>query len=101
MHCGCCRSGGFVSMEGEDEESDDEHSFSKAKVWKAIFGRGGRRCDEYDLGLSGAGDFGLPSIRDHQPDRQRLFRECLDTGQRFAGGRRDSRGQREALLYCR
>lgn len=26
--------GGFVSMEGEDEESDDEHSFSKAKVWK-------------------------------------------------------------------
>ena len=26
--------GGFVSMEGEDEESDDERSFSKAKVWK-------------------------------------------------------------------
>ena len=26
--------GGFVSMEGEDEASDDARSFSKAKVWK-------------------------------------------------------------------
>ena len=26
--------GGYVSMEGEDEESEDERSFSKAKVWK-------------------------------------------------------------------
>ena len=28
--------GGFVSMEGEDEESDDEYSFSKASVWKRM-----------------------------------------------------------------
>lgn len=28
--------GGFVSMEGEDEASDDEHSFSRAAVWKRI-----------------------------------------------------------------
>lgn len=28
--------GGFVSMEGEDEDSDDENSFSKASVWKRI-----------------------------------------------------------------
>lgn len=28
--------GGFCSMEGEDEESDDEGSFSKAGVWKRI-----------------------------------------------------------------
>lgn len=28
--------GGFVSMEGEDEESDDPRSFQKAKVWKRI-----------------------------------------------------------------
>ena len=28
--------GGFVSMEGEDEESDKEGSFSKAPVWKRI-----------------------------------------------------------------
>lgn len=28
--------GGFCSMEGEDEESDDEGSFSKASVWKRI-----------------------------------------------------------------
>ena len=28
--------GGFCSMEGEDKESDDEASFSKANVWKRI-----------------------------------------------------------------
>ena len=28
--------GGFCSMEGEDEESDDEGSFSKASVWKRL-----------------------------------------------------------------
>ena len=28
--------GGFCSMEGEDEESDDEGSFSKASVWKRM-----------------------------------------------------------------
>ena len=28
--------GGFCNMEGEDEESDDEGSFSKASVWKRI-----------------------------------------------------------------
>ena len=28
--------GGFCSMEGEDEESDNEGSFSKASVWKRI-----------------------------------------------------------------
>ena len=28
--------GGFVSMEGEDEESEDDNSFSKASVWKRI-----------------------------------------------------------------
>ena len=28
--------GGFCSMEGEDEESDDENSFSKASVWKRM-----------------------------------------------------------------
>ncbi len=28
--------GGFVSMEGEDEESDDPRSFRKQKVWKRI-----------------------------------------------------------------
>lgn len=28
--------GGFVSMEGEDEESDDSRSFTKAKVWKRL-----------------------------------------------------------------
>ena len=28
--------GGYVSMEGEDEESDDEKSFSKANVWKRM-----------------------------------------------------------------
>ncbi len=28
--------GGFVSMEGEDEESDDERSFTKAAVWKRM-----------------------------------------------------------------
>ncbi|NLW78387.1 MAG: RIP metalloprotease RseP [Ruminococcaceae bacterium] len=28
--------GGFVSMEGEDEESDDARSFQKAPIWKRI-----------------------------------------------------------------
>lgn len=28
--------GGFVSMEGEDEESDDSRSFTKAKLWKRV-----------------------------------------------------------------
>lgn len=28
--------GGFCAMEGEDGESDDEHAFSNAKVWKRI-----------------------------------------------------------------
>ena len=28
--------GGFCSMEGEDQESDDERSFSKASVWKRM-----------------------------------------------------------------
>jgi regulator of sigma E protease len=28
--------GGFVSMEGEDSESSDEHSFNKIPVWKRI-----------------------------------------------------------------
>ena len=28
--------GGFVSMEGEDEESEEEGSFSKARVWNKI-----------------------------------------------------------------
>ena len=28
--------GGFVSMEGEDEESEDKRSFSKASVWKRM-----------------------------------------------------------------
>ncbi len=28
--------GGFVSMEGEDEESEDERAFNKQKVWKRI-----------------------------------------------------------------
>ena len=28
--------GGFVSMEGEDEESEDERSFTKASVWKRL-----------------------------------------------------------------
>ncbi len=28
--------GGFVSMEGEDEESDDERSFMRAAVWKRM-----------------------------------------------------------------
>ncbi len=28
--------GGFVSMEGEDEESDDAHSFGKVAVWKRV-----------------------------------------------------------------
>lgn len=28
--------GGFVSMEGEDEDSDDERSFAKASVWKRM-----------------------------------------------------------------
>ena len=28
--------GGYVSMLGEDEESDDEHSFSKKKVWQRM-----------------------------------------------------------------
>ena len=28
--------GGFCAMEGEDGESDDEHAFSKAKVWQRI-----------------------------------------------------------------
>ena len=28
--------GGFCSMEGEDEESDDDRAFSKASVWKRI-----------------------------------------------------------------
>ncbi len=28
--------GGYCSMEGEDEESDDERSFSKSSVWKRI-----------------------------------------------------------------
>ncbi len=28
--------GGYVSMEGEDEESPDERSFGKAKVWKRM-----------------------------------------------------------------
>jgi regulator of sigma E protease len=28
--------GGFVSMEGEDKESSDEHSFNKIAVWKRI-----------------------------------------------------------------
>ncbi len=28
--------GGFVSMEGEDEESDDEHAFSKKPCWQRI-----------------------------------------------------------------
>ena len=29
--------GGFVSMEGEDEESEEEGSFSKARVWNKIW----------------------------------------------------------------
>ncbi len=29
--------GGYVAMEGEDEESPDERSFGKAKVWKRMF----------------------------------------------------------------
>lgn len=28
--------GGFVSMEGEDEESDDSRGFQKAKLWKRV-----------------------------------------------------------------
>ncbi len=28
--------GGFVSMEGEDEESDDDRSFGKKKVWQRV-----------------------------------------------------------------
>ena len=28
--------GGFCAMDGEDGESDDEHAFSKAKVWQRI-----------------------------------------------------------------
>lgn len=28
--------GGFVQMEGEDDESDDEHAFSKVAVWKRM-----------------------------------------------------------------
>lgn len=28
--------GGFVSMEGEDEDSDSPHSFNKVKIWKRI-----------------------------------------------------------------
>ena len=28
--------GGYCAMEGEDEESDDERSFSNAPVWKRI-----------------------------------------------------------------
>ena len=28
--------GGYCAMEGEDEESEDEHAFGKAKVWKRI-----------------------------------------------------------------
>ena len=28
--------GGFVSMEGEDEDSDDPRAFRKQKVWKRI-----------------------------------------------------------------
>ena len=28
--------GGFVSMAGEDEESDDENAFSKKPVWQRI-----------------------------------------------------------------
>ena len=28
--------GGYCAMEGEDDESDDERAFSKAKVWKKI-----------------------------------------------------------------
>lgn len=28
--------GGYCAMEGEDEDSEDEHAFGKAKVWKRI-----------------------------------------------------------------
>ena len=28
--------GGFCSMEGEDEESEDERAFSKVSVWKRM-----------------------------------------------------------------
>lgn len=28
--------GGYCAMEGEDEESEDEYAFGKAKVWKRI-----------------------------------------------------------------
>jgi len=40
--------GGFVTMEGEEERSDKEGSFSKASVWKKIaIVAAGRTCKHY------------------------------------------------------
>ena len=56
--------GGFVSMEGEDEESEEEGSFSKARVWNKIL------IDELDPGFFAAGYCREPAVS-HRDDHYR------------------------------
>ena len=93
--------GGFVSMEGEDEESDDEHSFSKAKVWKRFLVVAAGAVMNMILGF-----LVLVILVCRQSAitsrTVSVFSENASTqASGLQGGRRDSRGQREALLYCR
>lgn len=93
--------GGFVMMEGEDEESDSMDSFSRCAGRKPPACDGSRRIYELCAGLSGSDCCRRDAGQHHEPDGRGILSGCHDAAVRAAGGRYDHCGQRAAVFYRR
>lgn len=86
--------GGYVSMEGEDEESDEPRAFQRAARVEAHHRHGCRRGDEPCAGLYRSAHCGMPSGADCQPYSIRLSGKCGLSAKRPAAGRHYRGGER-------